>query len=149
MNLKRLYIFLGTLILTLIITLIESQFHYIDNHPKTRMSIQVAEVMTFAKIGWMWFLPLIVLTKTSIYNKPTYRILLRLSPIVIMSFYYWILWSNQSKDLDYRLFAGYYYRYPYYFDIILSSILTLIPILIIMETRLSKNIENINNDTPT
>lgn len=111
-NYKRLYIFFCTLFLSLIVTLIISQFLYSQNHYKTRVSIQLAEVMTFAKIGWLWFLPLLAFIIDTVYNKWLLRLLIWISPIVIMNIYYRLIAVNQTDTIDFRLFAGYYYRYP-------------------------------------
>lgn len=138
MNLKRLRIFFGFWLICLIITLIWSQLLYSSSHYKTRLSIQYAEFYTFTSIGWLWFSPMLLMILDKIYEKRIYRVLIALTPLIITLIYYSILWKYQTPEIDFRLFAGYYYRYPYCIDIILSIFLATIIEIVLIEVKAKK-----------
>ena len=123
--------------------MIESQLIYSSTHYKTRVSIQYAEFHSFITVGWLWFLPMILLIIDNVYMKRVYRILTTLIPLVIISIYYSILWKNQiPDDIDFRLFAGFYYRYPYCFDLILSVFIGTIIEIALIEIKAKKTYAN-------
>jgi len=138
LDFKRIRIFFGFWLICLILTLIESQIIYSSSHYKTRVSIQYAEFNTFITIGWLWFIPMLLLIIDKVYEKRLFRILISLTPLILSSLYYSILWKNQTEEIDFRLFAGYYYRYPYCFDLMLAVFLSTIVEIALIEVKAKK-----------
>ena len=93
-------------------------------------------------MGWFWFFPMLFMIIDKIYKKRVYRILVTLVPLIISSTYYSILWKNQTTEIDFRLFAGFYYRYPYCFDLILSVFIGTIIEIALVEVKAKQTYAN-------
>jgi len=81
---------------------------------------------------------MLLLIIDKVYEKRLFRILISLTPLILSSLYYSILWKNQTEEIDFRLFAGYYYRYPYCFDLMLAVFLSTIVEIALIEVKAKK-----------
>ena len=117
-NWKRIYIYPTTVLLALIITLIQTQFAYSEEGYRAIGSLHFAEAWTYFTVGWTWFLPLLILIVEPVYKKRSLRILLFITPLIISVIYYRTVNSYVNRDTDFRLYAGYLYKYPYFLNIV-------------------------------
>ena len=132
-DIKQLKYFIIVFIISLLFTLIESQVSYAETHYKTRVSIQVAEVTSFVKMGWLWFSPLLLLVISPIRKQWYFRVPIILSPFIITLMYYKSIIYSNTEDINFDLYAGYYTRYPYYTSILFGIFSTCLLSLIITE----------------
>jgi hypothetical protein len=114
MNWKGLILFILYLGLCFLLTLAETYGMYAAADQKTRLSVLAAEILSYISFGWQWFIPLLLLSIRSLYKKHLIRILVCLTPLFFAFLFYLPIVKCTQCDMDWRMYAGYFYKYPYY-----------------------------------
>jgi hypothetical protein len=138
MNWKGLVIFAISLTFCFVLTILETKITFASIDSKSRICILLAEITTYFTSGWLWFLPLILLSSKNIYEKVYLRIPILFTPAIICMLYYRSILSGDHETMDPRLYAGYIYQYGYYAGLFFDIVLTMLTIIIINETILLK-----------
>jgi hypothetical protein len=116
-------------------------FHFHDQHQKNSYTIYYEAGMQLISWIWIWMLPILLLTFHRANNKRIKRLLIGISPVIITCFYFYSLLTQPDCENDFRLFAGYFYRFPYFIDMIIGVILSSIIQIILTEFMLSRAVK--------